>query len=61
MIVNPTDEQEFFRETTARFLAERTPVAALRQLRDDSFGFDPQYWREGANLGWTSLDGRWRR
>ena len=55
MIVNPTDEQEFFRETTARFLAERTPVAALRQLRDDSFGFDPQYWREGANLGWTSL------
>ena len=55
MIVNPTDEQEFFRETTKKFLAERTPVAVLRQLREDSCGFDPGYWREGANLGWTSL------
>ena len=55
MIVDPTDEQKFFRETTARFLAERTPVVVLRKLRDDPLGFDPQYWREGANLGWTSL------
>ena len=55
MIVNRTDEQEFFRVTTARFLAERAPVAVLRELRDDLLGFDPRYWREGASLGWTSL------
>jgi alkylation response protein AidB-like acyl-CoA dehydrogenase len=55
MIVDPTDEQEFFRQTTERFLAERAPVAVLRQLRADTLGFDPRYWRDGAGLGWTSL------
>ena len=25
------------------------------QLRDDPIGFDPAYWRRGAELGWTSL------
>ncbi len=24
-------------------------------LRDDPVGFDPGYWRRGAELGWTSL------
>ena len=70
MIVDPTDEQKFFRETTARFLAERAPVVVLRKLRDDPLGFEPQYWRAGANLrmdvapgaslGRRELDGRWR-
>ena len=27
----------------------------MRALRDDPVGFDPAYWRRGAELGWTSL------
>jgi len=48
-------EQEFFRETTARFLEDQAPVATLRALRADPVGFEPDYWRRGAELGWTSL------
>src|SRR5271169_894097 len=50
-----TEDQDFFRETTERFLAEQVPPDALRSLRDDPAGFDPAYLRRGAELGWTSL------
>jgi alkylation response protein AidB-like acyl-CoA dehydrogenase len=50
-----TSDQEFFRDTTARFLDEHASVAAVRALRDDPAGFDPERWRRGADLGWTSL------
>lgn len=48
-------DQAFFRDTTARYLAELVPVGELRRLRDDPAGFAPDYWRRGAELGWTSL------
>jgi len=48
-------DQEFFRETTAKFLAAHATVDVLRKLRDDAAGFDRGYWAEGAALGWTSL------
>jgi alkylation response protein AidB-like acyl-CoA dehydrogenase len=48
-------EQAFFRETTDRFLTEHVPVGEVRRLRDDPEGFDDAYWRQGAELGWTSL------
>jgi alkylation response protein AidB-like acyl-CoA dehydrogenase len=49
-----TADQEFFRETTARFLDDQVPVATLRALRDDPVGAPADYWRQGAELGWTS-------
>ncbi len=55
MLINPTEEQEFFRATTERFLVEHAPPDALRRLRDHADGFDRDYWRRGAELGWTSL------
>ena len=55
MRVDLSDDQEFFRETTARFLADKAPVSALRELRNDPVGFDSGYWRQGAELGWTSM------
>jgi len=55
MLLTPTADQEFFRETTARFLAEFAPVQELRRRRDDPAGFDRDYWKRGAELGWTSL------
>jgi alkylation response protein AidB-like acyl-CoA dehydrogenase len=48
-------DQELFRETTAKLLSELVPVEVLRNLRDDPVGFDSEYWRRGAELGWTSL------
>jgi len=48
-------EQRVFQETTARFLEAKVPVATLRALRADPIGFEPEYWRAGAELGWTSL------
>ncbi len=50
-----SDDQEFFRATTARFLTEFASPAELRRLRDDPVGFESDYWRRGVELGWTSL------
>lgn len=48
-------ELESFRETVARFLSEQVPVAELRARREDPVGHDPKYWRQAAELGFTSL------
>src|SRR6188472_3774694 len=48
-------DQEFFRDTTLRFLGEHVPAGEVRRLRDDPAGFDRAYWAKGAELGWTSL------
>jgi alkylation response protein AidB-like acyl-CoA dehydrogenase len=50
-----TSDQEFFLETTRRFLDERVTTAALRDMRDDPVGFGEDYWKQGAELGWTSM------
>jgi alkylation response protein AidB-like acyl-CoA dehydrogenase len=55
VLVSPTPDQQLLRETTARFLDGAVPVGEVRRLRDDPVGYDPAYWRQGAELGWTSL------
>ncbi len=55
MQLSLTSDQEFFRDTTARFLDEHAAPAELRRLRDEPDGYDARYWRRGAELGWTSL------
>ena len=55
MQIRLSSDQTFFRETTAKFLSDVVPVEVIRRLRDDAAGFDPTYWRRGAELGWTSL------
>ena len=55
MQLDLSSDQEFFRETTARFLEDLVPVATVRDLMDDPQGFADDYWRRGAELGWTSL------
>ena len=50
-----SSDQEFFHETTARFLDESVPPSRVRELRNDPAGFDRGYWKQGAELGWTSL------
>src|SRR4051812_7270354 len=50
-----SSDQELFRTTTARFLADRVPLSRLRKMRDDPVGYEAAYWTAGAELGWTSL------
>jgi alkylation response protein AidB-like acyl-CoA dehydrogenase len=53
--IDLTSDQEFFQETTRKFLEAECPIVAVRALRDSAEGFDRDYWRQGAELGWTSL------
>jgi alkylation response protein AidB-like acyl-CoA dehydrogenase len=55
MLLQLSEDQEFFRRTTARFLEEHAPAGELRKRREDPEGFQGRYWRQGAELGWTSL------
>ena len=50
-----TEEQEFFQQTTRKFLAAECPITTVRALESDPAGFDGDYWRRGAGLGWTSM------
>jgi alkylation response protein AidB-like acyl-CoA dehydrogenase len=51
-----TDEQRILQATTRRFLQDTVPLSALRRLaQDHPAGFDREWWRRGAQLGWTSL------
>ena len=50
-----TEEQEFFQQTTRKFLAAECPITTVRALESDPAGFAPGYWRQGAQLGWTSM------
>jgi alkylation response protein AidB-like acyl-CoA dehydrogenase len=50
-----TDDQQFFQETTRRFLEQEAPLTAVRALADDPGGFDRGWWARGAELGWTSF------
>ena len=55
MLVRPSPDQEFLRETTARFLSDKVPPSTIRALRADEDGFTADYWRQGVELGWTHL------
>ena len=50
-----SEDQEFFRETTRKFLESEIPVERVRELADDPAGFDRDWWRQGAEMGWTSM------
>ncbi len=51
-----TDDQVLFDETTARFLETSCPVATVREWADkEPAGYPAEWWRRGAELGWTSL------
>jgi alkylation response protein AidB-like acyl-CoA dehydrogenase len=50
-----TADQEFFVETTRKYLQDKSTPTDLRDLRHDPVGYTVPYWRQGAELGWTSL------
>ena len=50
-----TEDQAFLLDTTRRFLDASASIPAVRALEGDPAGFAEAYWRQGAELGWTSL------
>jgi alkylation response protein AidB-like acyl-CoA dehydrogenase len=51
-----TDDQELFRETTAKFIERTCPVSTVREWAEkEPAGYPHAWWRQGAELGWTSL------
>ena len=55
MKLDLSPDQELVRDTTRRFLSERTPLTEVRRLADDPAGYDRAYWTQGAELGWTAM------
>ncbi len=55
MRYDANEDQQLLRETTRRFAEQRSPVSEVRRLIDDAVGFDPDVWRQGAELGWASM------
>ncbi len=56
LVIN--EEQQMLKTSAKEFLKNRAPVEALRKLRDsnDPKGYDPQLWKEMAEMGWASLN-----
>jgi alkylation response protein AidB-like acyl-CoA dehydrogenase len=52
---NLTPEQALFRDTTRGFLEKEAPLTKVRELAASPVGFDRDWWRRGAELGWTSM------
>jgi alkylation response protein AidB-like acyl-CoA dehydrogenase len=49
-------EQEEFRQSLRRFLADKSPAAEVRRLMETDAGYDPQVWRQLADqLGLQGL------
>lgn len=44
-----------FASTTQSFLEKQTPLSRIREMYDAGVSFDPNWWRQAAELGWTSL------
>lgn len=52
-----SEDQRMLQDAARGFVQEKSPVAALRKLRDerDADGFDRALWRDMAGMGWTGI------
>ncbi|MGB0921136.1 MAG: acyl-CoA dehydrogenase family protein [Alphaproteobacteria bacterium] len=55
MVLN--EEQQLLKDSAREFVKEKSPIAALRKLRDDedATGFDRALWKEMAEMGWAGI------
>jgi alkylation response protein AidB-like acyl-CoA dehydrogenase len=49
-----SEEQAALRDAVRRFVESEVPLTTVRDLYEDADGFDRDWWREAASLGWTS-------
>src|SRR5260370_4339057 len=50
-----SDDQQLFRETTARFIDARCPIPRVRELAEHAVAHDPALLGEAGALGWFAL------
>lgn len=50
-----SEEQSQLRDSVNRFVTDNCDVARHRRLSCDPLGFDPQAWRQFADLGWLAI------
>lgn len=52
-----TEEQTMLAQTASAFIAENSPIARIRKLRDtkDPHGYSPELYKQMAELGWTAV------
>lgn len=48
-------EQDMLRQTARAFLADNCPPSLVRQMLEDERGYQPELWKEMAELGWLGL------
>ncbi len=48
-------EKILFASTTQAFLHKESPLSYVRELHAAGTSFDPAWWRQATELGWTSL------
>lgn len=51
------EEEQMLRDSARAFLDDRSPVSALRKLRDEASpdGFDRALWKEMGDMGWCGI------
>jgi len=51
------EDEKMLQEAASGFVADKSPVSALRKLRDskDETGFDPALWSEMADMGFAGV------
>src|SRR5919204_269934 len=49
-----SEEQEMLRTSAREFLANKYPIERIAEIADGE-GFDPAWWAEAAELGWTGI------
>jgi alkylation response protein AidB-like acyl-CoA dehydrogenase len=55
MDLSLSEEQQLLKDSAARFVQDKYSVELKRTLRDTASGFDPDNWRQFAELGWLAL------
>ena len=55
MKLDLSNEQELFRETCRRFLTDSNTLGQARHSRETVGGYDPSWWRAGAEVGLTAM------
>jgi alkylation response protein AidB-like acyl-CoA dehydrogenase len=53
--VGLSEDQQLFRDTCQKALADLCPLTRVRELIDDPVGFDRSTWAQGGELGWYAM------
>jgi alkylation response protein AidB-like acyl-CoA dehydrogenase len=48
-------EQNLLKSEARRFLADKLPATALKELEDSNAGYSPEMWEQMVELGWMAL------